>query len=766
MKLQIFLLLLICSTLLGQAQQAKPVVEGQILGVDRISIPGVAVVMQTIDSVFVDAVVSDLNGYFHLESSVRPYRLLFQHLVYKPLSLEPSNDDIGVIILEENINELSGVTVTAERSMVRVEDGRLSYDLRSIIQQKIIDNAYDLVKELPSIMSDGTSLKLLGAMGNTDILISGKKSNMSFNQLLEYLRALPADRVERIEIVYNPPPEWHVEGSAINVVLKKEDKYALQGQLQGRYTNQYANSYMLGGSISLFTPKNSLDVAYNVNDTRSKNREQLQSLHTIGKDVYDIESDIQEKDKNLYHNLYVNFNHDFMEKSNLGITYVGKYSPRKNEIQTSTSNMFSNAYSRKNGDDYLHDISLTYAFPFKLNIGTEYTHSRSDALQTMQYIRSETPVNAFIYDMRQRINRVKVYADMAHTLPYGWQFSYGAMYDYTNNSNTQTFDDKENNGESNYSLSSVTKEHITNMYTGLKKHFFDGKLDVNASLTGELYKINDYKKNAFLPNITFTFTPVGKHVFQAGYRTLRRYPSYWTRQEYTSYSNEYMVSLGNPLLRPARYSFVNLLYILNSKYTFQVSYYKVKDFFISQSYQSPEELKLFYKTLNTDDVSSLNFNVTVPLKIGDFVSTNLTGVLYQDHYKSSQWFDLSYNRNKWSGILSMNNTFYLSKEPNITFNIYAFYQTPTIQGVWDLGCTWGVNAGIKWEMVKNRAILNLQCNDIFESQYPIIKVRYKGQHMNMDQRFYQRSIMLNFSYNFKGYKEKQQKAVDASRYGL
>ncbi|MDR1402327.1 MAG: TonB-dependent receptor family protein [Tannerellaceae bacterium] len=766
MKIQMLFSLFICLATSGQAQQSILVVQGQVLDADGVSISGVAVVMQTMDSVFVDAVVSDADGYFHVESSVRPYRLIMQHIAYKPLYMESSKDDIGTVILEESMNELNGVTVTAERPLMRVDNGKLSYDLKAIAQNKLIDNAFDLVKELPGISSEGNSLRIIGAMGGTDMLISEKKSNMSFEQLLEYLRSLPADRVEKIELVYNPPPEWHVKGSAINVVLKKEDKYTLQGQLQGRYTSRYANSYMAGGSLFLATPNTSFDLIYNCNDESAKGRNRQYTKHTAGNRAYDVESDIRNKDESRYHNLYLSLNHDFAEKNSLDILYAGTFSPQKNGRITSANNLFSDAYSENKGDEYMHDVSLTCTAPFGLKAGGEYTRFRSASLQAMQYIRDETTVNAFAYDISQRINRANVYADMAHSLAHGWQLSYGARYDYTENTNAQSYEDRENKGEGSYDQSSVTGESIANAYAGLKKTFFDGKLQANASLTGEWYKINDYKKNALLPNVSLTYAPVTGHAVQAAYRTRRAYPSYWQRQEYTICHDEYTVAVGNPALRPARYSFVNLLYILRSKYMLRASYYKVNDFVIGQSYQSPDELKLIKKTVNTDFTTAIDFTVVIPLKFGRVFTADLTGSVFNERYKSQDWFDLSYDRNKWTGFISANNTLTLSANPLITLNVRAAYKTPSIQGIWDLDEMWSVNAGMKWEIVKGKAILNFQCNDIFESQYPVIKVRYGNQYQDMDIRYYLRNFLLGFTCSFKGYKDRQTKTVDTSRYGL
>ena len=105
-------------------------------------------------------------------------------------------------------------------------NNRLTYDLQSVKQNKIIANAHELLKELPSISStDGNSLNLAGANGTT-ILISGKVSSLSTEQLIEYLKTLPAEKVEKVEVIYNAPPQLHIKGAVINVVLNQKYRLA------------------------------------------------------------------------------------------------------------------------------------------------------------------------------------------------------------------------------------------------------------------------------------------------------------------------------------------------------------------------------------------------------------------------------------------------------------------------------------------------------------------------------------------------------------
>ena len=447
-------------------------------------------------------------------------------------------------------------------------------------------------------------------------------------------------------------------------------------------------------------------------------------------------------------------------------SYNGLISPQKNSELYSLNTMFSDANSINKGNNNLHNLALAYTSQKGISAGVEYMNYTDAGTQDMEILNDGSFQQTFSYWRKQSIDKARAYFDMSHTLKNNWILNYGANYNYVSNYNEQENTDIQNGGENDYAKASEVNEHTAIAYIGFQKSFFNGKLSFNASLSGELYKINDYKKNALLPNAEITFVPSNKHIFQLSYNTLRTYPTYWQRQDFTSYSDEYTVYMGNPLLKPARTSNINLTYVLKSKYIFQASYYRVNDFFIEQSYQMPDELKLLYKSFNIDYTSNLTFTSIIPVNIGKWFSSNLVLSAYNERYKSNDWYGYKYDRSKWTGMVMANNSFTISQKPKISANLMLFYRTPTIQGIWDLESNWGANVGIRYSFLKDNAILSLQCNDVFESIYPKTKVRFETQNQDVSQNAYNRNITLSFTYKFKGYKDKGHKEVDTSRFGI
>ena len=114
-------------------------VSGRITDRESSPVTGAAVVLQTPDSIFVSAAVSDADGRFTLSAQPEQYRLIVQHLLYRSRTVNGTGKDVGTIVLQPADHTIGEVVVKAERPIVRVEEGRLNYDLEQIVRDKVVN---------------------------------------------------------------------------------------------------------------------------------------------------------------------------------------------------------------------------------------------------------------------------------------------------------------------------------------------------------------------------------------------------------------------------------------------------------------------------------------------------------------------------------------------------------------------------------------------------------------------------------------------------
>jgi len=662
----------------------------------------------------------------------------------------------------ENDVTIGEVVVKADKPVVRVKNGIMTYSSRYLMEDKIVTNAFDLLKEVSLIaITDEKTLNVIGSP-KTTIFISGKKTSLDMESIVEYLKMQPAEDVEKIEVIQNPSPKWNTKGAVVNVVMKKKTGRSLNGEVKGALINQQVNSYNASGSIRASTKRYNMDLIYSFANSNSKSHDTMDGVHTTEDNIYKISTSTDGKSKANKHRVFANFGYNIGENKSLELSYNGMFTP-KGDVKKNTGNsLFGMTESKEKTNSSQHNFMLTMNLSDNLNAGVEYTNYSTNGDQSLNVYGVDKESQTWKYEREQTIQRLKGYFDMSIPLSKAITFNYGISYAYVRNENSQNSDMTDVN---EHYADSKLNEMTGTAYIGCQGSLFNDKLSLTANLSGELYKIGDYRKNAILPTLGLTYIPTATHIFQLHFGSGRTYPSYWQRQNYTSYVDEYTQYVGNPLLKPARYYSCEFDYILRSKYILQISYYRVNDFFIQQSFQSPERLALMYKMTNINYTSNLNFAAIIPLKFKKWYSANFILNLYNERYKSSDWNGLSYDRSKWTVMTMLNNSVMISHNPKISLTAMIFYRTPTIQGIWDLKSNWTANCGLKYAFCKDKATLSLQCNDIFESLMPSVNVRIDKQNQDIMEKSY-RGITLTLSYKINGYKKKEHKEVDNSRYGI
>lgn len=616
------------------------------------------------------------------------------------------------------------------------------------------------MKRLPGVQESKGALTLVGA-GNLTVILNGKPTTMDVGQLETLLRNTPVSRVEKAEVMYSAPPEYHVRGAVINVVLKRSNDYSFQGEVSADYKNQYFNSGGMKGNFRLSTPKMVFDVMYGANDVKNMEYIDLDSRHTLKNERYDISQNEQLRSKYWNHNFRTAFEYNFNDNHIINVIYTGSYSPDQHNSSETTGN-----YQTSNVDKYLdtqmNNVTLQYHSGFGFEIGGDYTHYTSDNHQSLYADYQDGRQSSFSMVGGQRIDRYSIYADQKHSLSKGWSLGYGASYRFAKDRDFQTYD-KVVGDIHTQNMYSDLKEQTTNFYVSLSKNYETG-VSFSVSATGEYYTIGNYHKWAVYPQASLTYFKTPKHTFQFSLSTDKTYPSYWDMQSSVSYLNGYTELWGTPGLKPMTNYNLNGSYILKQKYIFNLFFMHTPDYFIQTPYQSTDRLALIYKNTNWNYMQLWGVNIILPFKTGNWLDSRLTVAGMQMRQRCDDFFDIPFNRKKWVFSAMLDNTFKVNK--NLAFELMGNVQTPVIQGTFDIESIFNFTAGLKWSFANDRMSLSARCNDILNTGMPKTKVRFKGQDLDMNSAFYSRAFTLNLSYRFGGYKKKNLKEVDTSRFGM
>ena len=207
---------------------------------------------------------------------------------------EPADSVKNVAYIDSLFRELPEVMITGERPVVKAEQGKLVYDVPRLVSNLPVDNAYDAVKNLPGVvaMNDGMTL---GGQPVT-VVINGKVSTLSVEQLNDLLKSMPVSRIEKAEVMYSAPARYQVRGPMINLVLTSGTgkEPSLQGELYTSYSQLHYESLAERGSLLYSGRKFSADLLYSYSYSRERRETDKEALHTLADgsvhqmDMYDI----------------------------------------------------------------------------------------------------------------------------------------------------------------------------------------------------------------------------------------------------------------------------------------------------------------------------------------------------------------------------------------------------------------------------------------------------------------------------------------------
>lgn len=255
----------------SQSQGGAPAAAGEIRGKVVEDKTGQPVARASVSlrvkgsAIILTGAIASSDGSFRLQG-LRPgsYTLRATFIGFAPLlrdiSLAPGATvvDVGAIQIGRVAVELAGVTVQEERTTVAIEPDRTSYRAKDVAPAAA--NASEVLDNVPSVQVDADGKVSYRGNENVAVQINGRPTPLRGAQLAAFLKSLPSNTIERIEVVPNPSAKFDPEGMAgiINVVMKQNVDLGRSVGLnaaisdEDRY-NASGNLGYQGGRFSSFT---------------------------------------------------------------------------------------------------------------------------------------------------------------------------------------------------------------------------------------------------------------------------------------------------------------------------------------------------------------------------------------------------------------------------------------------------------------------------------------------------------------------------------
>lgn len=206
----------------------------------------------------VNGSITDVNGTYSMKIPTGIYTVKFEFIGFKTKTLENQNLDsdttLPTVSLSEDLESLEEVVVRAETTEVVVRLDKKIYNIGKDLTTSGA-NVGDALSNVPSVTVDIDGSIALRGNENVRILINGKPSAIAGFGSTDALRALPAEAIERVEVITSPSARYDAEGTAgiLNIILRKDKTLGFNGSLQTSVGLPESSS--INGNINYRTDK-------------------------------------------------------------------------------------------------------------------------------------------------------------------------------------------------------------------------------------------------------------------------------------------------------------------------------------------------------------------------------------------------------------------------------------------------------------------------------------------------------------------------------
>lgn len=742
------LLLLFCLQL--KARDNATVISGVII--DRSSKQAVefaTVQLLNTDSTIVKSSVTDKKGRFSIES-IKPgnYILSCTFIGYekrgKALTVTGTAPkmNMGVIQIGVLSANMAEVKVTATNRALNAAIDRKVYN----VSQDILANsgsASDILKNIPSVEVDIEGQVSLRGSADVMILINGRPSPLMGKTKAEALQQLPANSIERIEVITNPSARYKPDGTSgiINIVLKKNTKGGLNGSVlanagtQDRYNGTVSLNYK-PGKLNLFGN-------YSIRKDRRLRLSDINRTYLDAKQndsSYYMQSS-QSPARPLSHVATMGMDYNLSEHNSFGIS--GNYVSRKQVKHDVVNNLFynknrtlTNSYDRLRYDpeyEIEKDATAYWQHNFREEdheLRVELNASGSDEQEDNHYTnvyrlptRRSSMDNTLItqHDHQQQVavdytnplsDDSKLEAGYLGSFAQLDQNFYGEMYDTTQNKFLKDI------VKSNRFL---YNEYVHAFYATYQHSF--KKFSYEAGLRGELANIkgnlvtrdslikNDYAK--VYPTLHLSYK-LNNGELQLNYSKRVNRPDGDELNPFPEYQDPRNLRAGNPKLLPEIIHSIEFGYKWQNKnLSFVPSlYYRYKRNGFTSVVVPLNDSTLLTTTQNLSNSQASGLELIFSAKAGTFFNANLSSNFFYNSIDATD-LGLSSNRSIISMSTNLNSTFTLSKTTmwQLSFNYRSARLTP--QG--KVFPTFVFNTGLRQDLFKKKVSVILTASDLFKT---------------------------------------------------
>lgn len=740
-----------------------------------------------------DGGIADENGVFKLNLPPNDYSLNFEYIGFESVTIDikpyPNNINIGTVKLISSFDSLEGVDVVGQSAEVEI---RLDKRVYNVSKNNLIrgGTVSDVLENVPSVSVDIDGNIELRGNNNVRILVDGKPSGLIGLGGIDALTRLPAESIEKVEVITSPSARYQAEGTTgiINIILAKRFLKGLNGvfNLSAGRNDTYSGSANLNyrkGKFNFFTNSG-------YSDRTNKGRAVQDNVYTDP--LESVERYVEERQFNRRRqgfNVNIGLDYQMTEKTSLTISYLtnerdGDDSTINEQSQYQIDGVLvTNRYEKEIDREDSNQFSVDFEHQFN-----KQGHKLTATLQTEKNDETETSdINSFFENGQpsddSEINRTvenqeRNLAQLDYVFPIDKNTQFEAGYRGTDNKRKIDFEvqiiDENDNATVDENLSNVLdfEQEVHALYSQYGKKFntfsflaglrfentriFVEQLDSSSPLNNKSY--NDYFPTL---NLGWEISPTAS--ITLGYNRRISRPNAWTLNPFQSRSSKTSYFQGNPKLDPSYSNGIDIGYLKQfKKVTLNSSvYYRKSTDAVSRVAIVTDET-VFVNGIETPVIRRLPINLGTEEQFGVEFNTSLrlikgmrtnASVNFFRRIEKGNYQGISYDSNNtsWSGNLS--NSYRLPFAVQSQFSVR--YRGPNESSFGKSKGFLYTDLALSKDILNDNATINFRFSDLFNTG------KYDYQTITpvaVTDGIYQRrepTYTLTFTYRFRQEKNRQ-----------
>ncbi len=741
------------------------------------------------DSTEIKYTVTDDNGHFGFSNhpaaryltkvSAVNYITTFSEI----FELSDSNIELPTLILTDANNTLSAVTVVAKKPPVEVKAGRTLVNVDASPTNAGL-NALEILEKSPGVSVDNDGNVSLKGKGGVIILIDGKQTYLSGQNLASFLKSLQASGLDQVEIMTNPPAKYDAVGGAgiINIKTKKGTIRGMNGNAnfnyaQGMYPryNGGANFNYRNKNINVFGGYNggywnevgvlTLKRNFYANGNAAGRSEQITNRHNNGN----------------WHNAKIGMDYNITSKDVVGFVVNGNMNTWKS-LQKSTSllkdakddfltEFISDAYNGSRSRNITTNINYKHSFDstgreLTADVDYGYYNNRGkNLLETKVLNEDKIQQGNNIYLDGVFPSITKLYTakiDYVHPFSKTTKLETGVKTSFVNIDNdvfykrdtsTGWFTDVDRSNQFAYS------ENINAVYTivstSIKKWELSGGLRLENTNAKGRQVIGDssftrHYVNLF-PNASVLYSMNDNNQWGLSYSRRIRRPNYDDLNPFLFFLDSLTYGQGNPYLQPQFSNNVELSHTFSKFFTTTLNYTQTDNIITEILKQDTERKTLFQTKENFASMRQWGVTVTANKQILKWWNANIYANVFSNSFKGSYMHgsnNVPITLTVAGFMGNMTNSFSFGK--TWTAEVSGWFTNRISEGLLIGGNMGALNMAVAKQVFKKNGTIKVGIRDIFRTQNFNGYSRYADVDVDIfnNRRMDNRQVNISFTYKF------------------